>query len=400
MLNSLFKAIYTTLTTAMLLCVASGTEPCCQSHADQKPEWTTAVSWPALPSVEGCRWYFPATTQVIFTSLERAIVAAHATCFRDGRASWDPEIKAHSADLLVLINARKGDILNQIVLRDASDRHDRSLEMQLVALSGGKFLLRSDFSLRLFDQDLKELRTRILSCTEEQWEHWSAKASTNGGAVLLRHWGYGENNKSLSEDYWISRETLDDLLVDYTQPYGSTTFVVDDDNVYFTPKPEHGSWGANPPVAIRKKGQTRYYLLCKSCSGNAEVASDVGLVFINHQAHANFLLADRSGDIAFQGLYGKPIDSIYSATVAMNSNRFAFLFGHGSTGLLSKDSENDGIIVFDADEMKPLLYIKQKLYPRRQGSWESWTPSQLALAPDGRQLLVLNDEVLKAFNVP
>ena len=347
-----------------------------------------------------CAWEKPQSGEVVFTRAERAVLAIHDGCFRIALSQFDPEryLAAHTVDALYAIDTRTGNIIKKLILNDVSEKRERNLEMQLVALTDHRVLLRSDFALKLLTDDFDERSSRNLIVEQEQWEHWKAVASADGSTVMLRRWGVGETNRGLSEDHWISTETLQDLLVDDPKPYRSMLFTIDHEGVYFNIKGAVGMYGeTNDPVAFRAKGQARYRALCAGCTGIAWAVSNNGLLFLDPGPH-DFMLV-RNGDVCYRRQYGSRTDNIYAAAVAANSNRFAFDFSHGRAGWFARSSDIGGIIVFDADEMKTVLFVKEKVYPEKEGPLETWLAPTIALSPDGTQVLVLNGQVLKSFRV-
>jgi len=387
----------------MVMCGMCSAKPCCRSDTSKKPDWTITVSWPSAPDEKDCTWDSSPAGQLIYTRENRAIIAVHIGCFRTTLSQFDREryLAAHTIDILFAIDTGTGKIVKQTLFKDVSEKRERGMEVQILPVAKNKVLLRSDFALKLLTDDLEEICERSLIVEQEEWEHWKAVASADGSTLMLRRWGVGETNRDLSEDHWMSTDTLQDLLVDDPKPYRSMFFTIDHAGVYFDIKGAERMYGkVDDPVAFRAKGQTRYRLLCADCTGNARAVSNNGLLFLDHGPHADFMLI-RNGDVHYRGHYGAQMDNIYAVTAAANSNRVAFEFGHGGAGLFALVGADRGeIIVFDADKMKPALSIKEKLYPGKEGPLESWPSPTIALSPDGTQLLILYGRVLKAFGVP
>src|SRR5579872_5734187 len=176
---------------------------CCRSDTNRKPEWETTFTWPDPPSEKDCTWEKPQAGELVFTRDERAVVAIHIGCFRIALSQGDPEryLAAHTVDALYAIDVRSGNVIKKLILSDVSEKRERNLEMQVVALANHKVLLRSDFALRLFTDDFDEISRRSLIVEQQQWEHWKAAASADGRTLVLRRWGVGDTNRGLSEDH-------------------------------------------------------------------------------------------------------------------------------------------------------------------------------------------------------
>jgi hypothetical protein len=260
----------------------------CESSTNKKPDWETTLTWPDPPPQKGCTWEKPQygePGQLVFIRAERAVIAYHLGCFRYELSLFDPDrfLATHTVDLLYAIDTRTGNIIKKVILSDVSEKRERNLKVQVVALADHKLLLRSEFALKLLTDDFDEISSRNLIVEQEPWEHWTAVASADGSNLMLRRWGYGETNRDLSEDHWISTDTLQDLLVDDPKSYSSMFFTIDRVGVYFDIKGIEGKYGKHDdPVVFRAKGQARYHVLCADCTGIPEAVSTNGLLFLQN----------------------------------------------------------------------------------------------------------------------
>jgi hypothetical protein len=109
---------------------------------------------------------------------------------------------------------------------------------------------------------------------------------------------------------------------------------------------------------------------------------------------ARFNIYDEKGKRLFDGAAGGEIDYVRDVVSPPNSKRVAFAFGHisGSRGV-------EGVVVFDATQLKIILSLKLTEKPMRDKSSESWAGPVIALSPDARKIAVLVGQELQLFDI-
>src|SRR5260370_9301795 len=377
---------------------------CCRFNVSKKPVWENDIALPILPGEKSCEWAADFPGEITFVQPGRLVAAIHFRC-----DSGDGNVKPkHTLDFLLAIDSRTGKTLKQVSWQDISIGRPHDNAIQLFSVKNHKVLLKAGAFLKLCSADLEELHSRFLPLTNEhgdQTEMWAAYLSPSGEVGVLRHWGIGRNNSSLSEDHWFSTDTLEDTKVELAPRY-TLRIAITDNQIYYSP---YKRWvsvrsreqivdqlNAEPVVHVRKPGEQIGQPLCDSCDGTPLQVMPNGLVLLQRTPKAAFWLVDPNGNVMHRGSYGDQIDAVQDAVTAIEGDRFAFSYGHLGSGLFSPGAVN-GVVVFDMNKMKDVFQLKIREHPEKKGHIEYWPVPRIALSTNAKQLLVMNGRKLKFF---
>lgn len=366
---------------------------CCKFETDRKPMWAITLDVPISDTYRACEWHAD-LTDVVFASDSVAVALVHQDCY--GNTGEIPPIPLHTMDTLLAIDTQTGRILRQLSWKDISiePRHSRT---EILRLKDSRILFLAGLTLKLCSTDLTELASRTLEPTNPQVERWSARASADGTIVLLRHWNGEKDEPVWTEDHWISAETLKDIRVDRPAPYDAE-FQISNTQVFYN-LTKNGQ--ADDQVYVRQDGNKTGDLLCDGCMGVPVAVTASGIVILDHAGGADLWLVASDGTITFRNKFGQTVDHIGHVVVTPQGTQFAFSFGHARDSLFGDrfDRGIDTVVVFDSEQKKERFRLKAKTFPRTEPGWEFLPTPTIGFSPQGKQLLVLDDFVLKCFAV-
>lgn len=356
---------------------------CCDYSTDKKPVWTAMLDLPA-----GCQPFGTNNNEtLVFTDSQKIVVGVHLQCAQP----------PHTLDLVLQIDAQSGKVLQRMEWKDASITSNQAGDIWIVPVHDGQFLVSIGSFMKLFSPEFKELRSRTIINSGDSLgpdEFRVVRAAPGGKVGFFKRWS---KSSPSSQDHWFSTDTLEDELVEPVPLEESWRPVITESRVYFDsyhPPPAK----PNEPAYARERGEAKAQPLCDACNGLPMAVIADGTVFLQTVPKASFMLVSPQNKIIHRASYGSGNDYVTQVKTASDVPRFAFTFGHIQRRLTSFKSI-DAVIVFDTRKMSDVFRLKISQQSQKYLGGERWQTPLIALSPDGERLAVLNQAVLKLFQV-
>lgn len=245
-------------------------------------------------------------------------------------------------------------------------------------------LLSFPTPLLLHGQPTKQLFGKM-EFWNPHFEGWTMDISPSGEVVLLVHHDQGRKEYERNDFQWLSARDFSRVLSLRSGPLALSQAGTNDAITYL---PSNGLL----PVLISPKGITP---ICTGCSSASFISDD--LFFITKDSE--FQIVDSSKKIIARG----PITaSAATAQRALRAKRFAYSTGFYQQSGVSRSNKftsvHMDVRVFDWSKMRQVAEVG--VDKRVDDVSAGFKQSAVALSPNGRELLILDDSKLSCYRLP